>query len=151
MLCECVDGFTEADLLHPLPSSSLLWRHEWVIHTYIHTLMAVDVMHGADQHIRSSLGVQYLAQGLFNTQARGIKPATFWQQDAGSAPEPQPPQILSYLSRSYSHNIHVQIWHVINELKSFQSTCLTLRLAGWQQSKKVMKENSWCFSSAVTG
>ena len=48
-----------------------------VIHTYIHTLMAVDAMQGADQHTRSSLGVQYPAQGHFDMQTRGIEPVTF--------------------------------------------------------------------------
>ena len=39
-----------------------------VIHTDIHTLMAVAAMQGVDQHIRSSLGDQYLAQGHFADQ-----------------------------------------------------------------------------------
>ena len=46
--------------------------------------MAVTAMQGADQHTRSSFkmdqeqfGVQYLAQGHFDMQTRGIKPATF--------------------------------------------------------------------------
>ena len=39
--------------------------------------MAVAAMQGADQHIRRSLGVQYLAQGHFDMQTRGIEPATF--------------------------------------------------------------------------
>ena len=39
--------------------------------------MAVAAMQGVDQHIRSSLGVQYLAQGHFDTQTRGAEPATF--------------------------------------------------------------------------
>ena len=38
--------------------------------------MAMAAMQGANQHIRSSLGVQDLAQGHFNMQIRGIKPAT---------------------------------------------------------------------------
>ena len=39
--------------------------------------MAVAAMPGADQHIRLQAGVQYLAQGHFNMQARGIEPVTF--------------------------------------------------------------------------
>ena len=38
--------------------------------SYIDTLMAVAAMQGADQHIRSWFGVQYLAQGHFDMQAR---------------------------------------------------------------------------------
>ena len=53
-----------------------------VIHTYINTLMAVAAMQGTDQHIRSSFGVQYLAQGHFAMQTRRIVPATFRYQDA---------------------------------------------------------------------
>ena len=48
--------------------------------------MAVAAMQGADQHIR----VEYLARGHANMQTRGIEPATFWYQDNGSTPEPQP-------------------------------------------------------------
>ena len=48
-----------------------------VIHTCVHTLMAVVAMQGAQQRIRSSLGVQYLAQEHFYMQSRGIKPAAF--------------------------------------------------------------------------
>ena len=33
--------------------------------------------------------VQYLAQGHFNVQTRGIEPATFQWQDTGSTTEPQ--------------------------------------------------------------
>ena len=44
---------------------------------FIHTLMPMAAMQGADQHIRSSFGVQYLAKGHFNMQTRGIEPATF--------------------------------------------------------------------------
>ena len=47
-----------------------------VIHTYIHTLMAVAAMQGAEQHIGSCLGIQYLAQGHFDMQTRGIEPVT---------------------------------------------------------------------------
>ena len=53
-----------------------------VIHAYIHTLTAVAAMQGADQHIRSSFGVQYLARGHFAMQTRQIEPATFLYQDA---------------------------------------------------------------------
>ena len=35
---------------------------------------------------------QYLAQGHFDMQTRGIEPSTFQQQDAGSTPESQTPQ-----------------------------------------------------------
>ena len=45
-----------------------------VIHTYIHTLMAVAEMQSAHQE---QFWVQYLAQGHFDMQTRGIKPATF--------------------------------------------------------------------------
>ena len=48
-----------------------------VIHTYIHTLMAVAAMQGADQHVSEQFGVQYLAQGHFDMQTRGMEPATF--------------------------------------------------------------------------
>ena len=48
-----------------------------VIHTYILTLMAVVAMQGADWHIRSSFGVQSLAQGHFDMQTRGIEPVTW--------------------------------------------------------------------------
>ena len=40
--------------------------------------MAVAAMQGVDQHIRSSLEVQYLAQGHFNMQTGGIEAATIW-------------------------------------------------------------------------
>ena len=43
----------------------------------IHTLMAVAAMQGADQHIKSSLGVQNLAKGHFDIQTRGIEPTNF--------------------------------------------------------------------------
>ena len=52
-----------------------------VIHTYIHTLMAVAAMQGADQHIRSSFGVQYLAQGHSDMQTRGIEPGWLYPWD----------------------------------------------------------------------
>ena len=39
-----------------------------VIHTYIHTLMVVAAMRSADQHIRSSLRVRYLAQGHLHAE-----------------------------------------------------------------------------------
>ena len=35
-----------------------------------------------------------LAQGHFNMQTRGIIPATFWIEEAGSTPEPQPLYIV---------------------------------------------------------
>lgn len=38
----------------------------------IHILMAVAATQEADQHIRSSVGAQYLAQGHFDLQTRGI-------------------------------------------------------------------------------
>ena len=44
--------------------------------TVIHTLVVVAAMQGADQHIRSSFGVQFLAQGHFNMQNSGMEPAT---------------------------------------------------------------------------
>ena len=42
-----------------------------VIHTYIHTLMAVDAIQGADQQHQEQFGVQYLAQGHLAMQTRG--------------------------------------------------------------------------------
>ena len=39
--------------------------------------MAVAAMQGADQLIRSSFWVWYLAQGHFDMQTRGTEPATF--------------------------------------------------------------------------
>ena len=53
--------------------------------------MAVVAIQAAIQHIRSSWGVQYLAQGHFNMQIRGTEPATFCLQDAGFTLEPEPP------------------------------------------------------------
>ena len=47
-----------------------------VIHTYIHTLMVAAAMEDANQHIRSSFGVQYLAQGHFDMQTRHVPPPT---------------------------------------------------------------------------
>ena len=44
--------------------------------------MAVAAMQGANQHIRSSLGLS-----IFDMQTRGIEPATFQLQDAGTTPE----------------------------------------------------------------
>ena len=55
--------------------------------SYSHTVMAVAAMQGADQHIRSSFEVQYLAQGHFNLQTREMEPVTFRKQTAGSTPE----------------------------------------------------------------
>ena len=40
--------------------------------------MSVAAVQVADQHIRSSFGVQYFAQGHFNKQTRGLEQATFW-------------------------------------------------------------------------
>ena len=42
--------------------------------SYKHTMMAVAAMQGADH--QEQYGVQYLAQGHFNMQTRGIQPAT---------------------------------------------------------------------------
>ena len=67
-----------------------------VIHTYIHTLMAVAAH-------QEQFGVQYLAQGHLNMQTRGIKPATFREQDAGSTPEPQLMRLCVF-------------WHYVTEL-----------------------------------
>ena len=53
--------------------------------------MAVAAMQGADQHVRSSLKVRYLAQGHLHMQTRGIKSATLWHEDIDSTSEPQPP------------------------------------------------------------
>lgn len=39
--------------------------------------MAVAVMQGADQNIKEQFGAQYLAQGRFGMQTRGIEPVTF--------------------------------------------------------------------------
>ena len=39
--------------------------------------MAVAAMLGADQHVRSSFGVQYLTKGQFNMHTKGIEPAAF--------------------------------------------------------------------------
>ena len=52
-------------------------KGNFIIHTNIHTLMAMAAMQGADQHIRSSLGFQYLAQELFDMQTRETEPTTF--------------------------------------------------------------------------
>ena len=52
-----------------------------IIQTYNHMLMAMAAMTGANQHVRSSFRVQYLAQGHFDMQTGGIEPA-------GSNPEP---------------------------------------------------------------
>ena len=38
------------------------------VHTYIQTLMAVAVMQGADQHIRSSLGFSILPKGIWHAE-----------------------------------------------------------------------------------
>ena len=40
--------------------------------------MAVAAMQGANQHTKSSFGVQYLAHGHLNMQTRGSEAATFW-------------------------------------------------------------------------
>ena len=45
--------------------------------TVIHTLIAGAAMQGADQHMRSSFGVQRLVPGHFDMQTRGMEPATF--------------------------------------------------------------------------
>ena len=39
--------------------------------------MVVAAMQGADQHIGSSFGVYYLAQGHLDMQNRGMEPATY--------------------------------------------------------------------------
>ena len=39
--------------------------------------MTVAAMQGANQHIRSSFGVQYFAQGHFDMQTKRIELATF--------------------------------------------------------------------------
>ena len=56
----------------------------------IHTLIVEAAMQVANQAYQEQLGVQYLAQGHFNMQTRGIEPATFLWQEAGSTTEPQP-------------------------------------------------------------
>lgn len=51
--------------------------------------MAVVAMQSRPVH-QLQFGVQYLAQGHFHMQTRGIEPVTFQWADAGSTPEPQP-------------------------------------------------------------
>ena len=55
--------------------------------------MVAAAMQGADQQ-QDQFGVQYLAQGHFDMQTRGIEPATFWWQDAGSTPSHSQPKLL---------------------------------------------------------
>ena len=66
-----------------------------VIHTYVHTLMAVASMQGAEQHIRSSLVFSILLKDM---QTRGIEPLSFRLQEAGSAPEPQSPCVIENIT-----------------------------------------------------
>ena len=76
--------------------------------SYIHyNLLVVAALQGANLHIKSSFGVQYLAKGYFDMQTRGIKPATFWQQEAGSTSKPQPPYYCDdYCSNTELFNTH---------------------------------------------
>ena len=55
---------------------------------------------GGGCHARCQLAhqEQYLAQGHFDIKTRGIKPATFWLEDAGSTPEPHSPVAILFSS-----------------------------------------------------
>ena len=55
-------------------------------YTYIHTLMAVVAMQGANQHIRSSLGLSILLKDTSTCRPDQIKPATFQLQVPSSTP-----------------------------------------------------------------
>ena len=64
----------------------------------------------ADQHIRSSFEVQFLAEGHFNMQNRGIKPATFRQQMlALPLSHSRPPQQRTISYHSIFPLVHSQI------------------------------------------
>ena len=98
----------------------------------LHLAVVVAAMQGADQQ---QFAVQYLAQGHFNMQIRGFKPATFQLQDTGFTPEPQLP------SESHLQGLRHRCVTPKHPTVGFICCFLQQQLTGWRMHRRLNERN----------
>ena len=111
-----------------------------VTHTYIHTLMAVAAMQGADQHVRSSLGLSILGKNTWTCRPR---PGESNQRPAGNKMSALPPIYFSCLGESCNA---LSMWSSRNVLWATKRP-LTFHL---HEAESMMTEFGWAVPLAST-
>ena len=113
-----------------------------------------------DRHARcppahqEQFGVQYLVQGYFNMQTRGIEPVTFRQWDAGSSPEPEPS--LSSIHYCYLMKITIHFsWQADTSSSSVSYYSIVVQSSlpspeEWQLWNQLIVTHSSVYCSVVT-